>query len=203
MLANGWTIWLLWEGWVILKKNSHTFSVSKNHVIWGKQFSSYTHPKEKCLCVEITHPPTPPSTECSTPWVSHSHTRHWLLLVQIWTASMWLSWYKHSVPVVQRLDNVIHLLNCYPLDKCSFITIVSGDKPCLGYRSSPGGPYAWLTYSEVSSQLLDPWPKVLISKHNSVGKVRNIAFRKIWRRCLIDNFEQTLLVEVGQPSSLW
>ena len=24
-----------------------------------------------------------------------------------------------------------------------------GDKPCLGYRSSPGGPYAWLTYNEV------------------------------------------------------
>lgn len=26
---------------------------------------------------------------------------------------------------------------------------ISGDKPCLGYRSSPGGPYAWLTYNEV------------------------------------------------------
>lgn len=26
---------------------------------------------------------------------------------------------------------------------------LSGDKPCLGYRSSPGGPYAWLTYKEV------------------------------------------------------
>ncbi|XP_068706539.1 long-chain-fatty-acid--CoA ligase 1-like [Montipora foliosa] len=26
---------------------------------------------------------------------------------------------------------------------------LSGDKPCLGFRSSPGGPYAWLTYNEV------------------------------------------------------
>ncbi|XP_015758915.1 PREDICTED: long-chain-fatty-acid--CoA ligase 1-like [Acropora digitifera] len=26
---------------------------------------------------------------------------------------------------------------------------LSGNKPCLGYRSSPGGPYTWLTYNEM------------------------------------------------------
>jgi len=32
---------------------------------------------------------------------------------------------------------------------------LSGDKPCLGYRSSPGGPYAWLTYNEVLERSTD------------------------------------------------
>lgn len=32
---------------------------------------------------------------------------------------------------------------------------LSGDKPCLGYRSSPGGPYAWLTYNEVYERSAD------------------------------------------------
>lgn len=32
---------------------------------------------------------------------------------------------------------------------------ISGDKPCLGYRTSPGGPYAWLTYNEVLERSFD------------------------------------------------
>ncbi|XP_074608164.1 long-chain-fatty-acid--CoA ligase 1-like [Acropora palmata] len=32
---------------------------------------------------------------------------------------------------------------------------LSGNKPCLGYRSSPGGPYAWLTYNEVLERSID------------------------------------------------
>ena len=31
----------------------------------------------------------------------------------------------------------------------SLTFFISGDKPCLGHRSSPGGPYTWLTYNEV------------------------------------------------------
>ena len=79
--------------------------------------------------------------------------------------------------MIYPVDNVIHLSNnpgqatmpstndikLYVFELpilnyfwCEFITIVSGDKPCLGYRSSPGGPYAWLTYNEVGCQFLDP-----------------------------------------------
>lgn len=32
---------------------------------------------------------------------------------------------------------------------------ISGDKPCLGHRSSPGGPYTWLTYNEVLERSTD------------------------------------------------
>ena len=33
--------------------------------------------------------------------------------------------------------------------KVFIFIFISGDKPCLGHRSSPGGPYTWLTYNEV------------------------------------------------------
>ncbi|RMX40434.1 hypothetical protein pdam_00009465 [Pocillopora damicornis] len=63
---------------------------------------------------------------------------------------------------------------------------LSGDKPCLGYRSSPGGPYAWLTYNEVDLEMMlgskmvtvvcdESKIKVLLEQSDKCPKLKNIV----------------------------
>ena len=81
-------------------------------------------------------------------WI-HLQPNLWKNYLKMWAQAMKLSFVERDYLVSYFISKSAFKAFSVQEVVNQFFMLYLGDKPCLGYRSSPGGPYAWLTYNEV------------------------------------------------------